>query len=271
MESVNSCIVLIASLPERERLLHRSLTTVSVQTKPPDQIVIVGDGGQIDAEVEQVLGSLADRTHCLINQPRSGAADAWNLGIRYIADRWPQAYIAILDDDDEWDIRHLEACWNTANEAHWPDAVVSGLRMIRDGIEQSRDPLTSLSVEDFLVGNPGWQGSNTFIRLSTLLEAGAFTSGLMSCNDRDLAIRVLSVPKVRIAYTGVHSACWHLDTGRDSLSSKSSEMKLDGLGYFYQMHGNRMSETVRQAFFERAAKLFGWQKEQIRERSEHYG
>lgn len=41
----------------------------------------------------------------------------------------------------------------------------------------------------FLVGNPHVQGSNLFLRLGSLLEAGSFDEALQSCTDRDLCIR----------------------------------------------------------------------------------
>src|SRR5438477_8694013 len=41
-----------------------------------------------------------------------------------------------------------------------------------------------------LVGNPHIQGSNLFVRLNALLEAGAFDESLASTTDRDLCIRL---------------------------------------------------------------------------------
>ena len=38
-------------------------------------------------------------------------------------------------------------------------------------------------INDFLKGNPHIQGSNTFIKFSTLLKAGAFDENLTSSTD----------------------------------------------------------------------------------------
>jgi hypothetical protein len=110
--------------------------------------------------------------------------------------------VALLDDDDEW----TATIWRLAsparlNERPFAEVVISGLRIVRGGIEIPRQPLAGVRVEDFLVGNPGWQGSNTFVTLDLFQRIGGFTVGLRSANDRDLAVRILDQPDVRIAFT----------------------------------------------------------------------
>lgn len=256
---------LIATLPTRDSLTRVAAPSVANQTRPLDALVIVSDNATSPAGVVQALGNSMPcvPVHWLRNTRTPGAANTWNTGIGHIAHYWPEAYVAILDDDDQWDSDHLKACEDAARTAGWPDVVVSGLRMRINGEEIPRDPPLSLCIEEFLIGNPGWQGSNTFIRLNTLIEAGLFTEGLRSCNDRDLAIRVLSLPTSRFAFTGRHTASWNLDTGRTSLSSRGGEAKRAGLAQFVALHGHRMNEGVRRRFFERAEKLFGWSEDAI--------
>lgn len=269
MGSKPSVVALLATLPARQELLQRALSTVFTQTALPDAVVVVSDGElQIDAFLDLEDCSLP--LHCLTNYLAKGAANTWNTGIAYIAASWPDCYVAILDDDDEWDADHLATCLTTALHHSWPDVVLSSLRMIRDGVELPREPIKRVRVQDFLAGNPGWQGSNTFIRLGALMRAGGFTPGLHSCNDRDLAIRVLSLPQVSVAYTGRHSANWHLDSERETLSSPNSQSKLAGLAHFYNLHGRRMDAEVRQQFFARAHQLFGWSQEQILQRAREW-
>ena len=256
---------LIATLPTRDTLLRVAIPSIANQVRQLDTLVIVSDNFAMPASVVQTLRRLMPHTavHLLSNVKALGAANTWNTGIDYIAAHWPKAYVAILDDDDQWDPEHLSICEDATRSAGSPDVVVSGLRMLIDGAEVPRDPPLSFSVEDFLTGNPGWQGSNTFIRLTTLLAAGCFTEGLKSCNDRDLAIRVLSLPDPKLVFTGSHTASWNLDTDRSSLSSRKSEAKRIGLAQFLALHGHRMNEAVRHRFFERAENLFGWSEEEI--------
>jgi glycosyltransferase involved in cell wall biosynthesis len=264
-ESCLPIIGLIATLPTRDTLTRVAVPSIANQARQLDALVIVSDNTTLPAGVVQTLGKLMPRTpvHLLSNARASGAANTWNTGIKHIANHWPQAYVAILDDDDQWNPEHLKICENTARATGWPDVVVSGLRVSINGEEVPRNPPLSFCMDEFLIGNPGWQGSNTFIRLKTLIEAGLFTEGLISCNDRDLAIRVLSLKAARFAFTGRHTASWHLDTGRSSLSSKGSTAKRAGLTKFFELHGHRMNEVVRNSFFERADKLFGCSENEI--------
>lgn len=266
-------IVLVATVSGREHFLSRALHSIANQTMSADSVVIVGDGTQVDPSVTQRHFQISSfsSVNCLVNQHDTGVANTWNTGILFIAERWPDCYLAILDDDDEWDANHLAHCLETACLSQWPDVVISGLRMYRDGVELPREPMQAACIQDFLAGNPGWQGSNTFIKLTTLLRAGSFTPDLQSCNDRDLAIRVLSLDDVHVAFTGCHTASWHLDSNRTSLSSKGSQTKLDGLAHFYCLHSHRMTASIRQQFFARAVALFGWQEADILQCAREWG
>lgn len=255
--------VLITTVPGRTELLRRAIASVCAQTMTPNSVVIVCDCGLRSADTAATIDlELAD-PHWLENQGPAGAANAWNTGIDYIAQLWPDDYLAILDDDDTWDPEHLAKCLSCAVQADWPDLVISGIRAWVDGIEQPREPIRSVCVSDFLVGNPGWQGSNTFIRITTLLRAGCFTPGLTSCNDRDLAIRVLSLGGVRFAFTARHTVNWHHERRRACLSSVGSDGKLNGLARFHKLHGWRMTPADEVRFFTRAQKLFGLSRDLI--------
>lgn len=260
-------ILLMATLPERGVYFEKAIKSVISQSKRPTAAVIVFDGKFENSSVLNNLIASHIPTYTLNNSQPQGAANTWNLGIKFISSQWQHCYLAILDDDDLWDENHLSLCMETAQLNNWPDVVISGLRLIIDGIDQNRNPLENVQLDDFLVGNSGWQGSNTFIRFSTLLKAGCFTPNLKSCNDRDLAIRVLGIPNIRISYTYRHTASWFLVTQRNSLSRYRSAIKLEGLAHFYQLHGFRMSKVVRYQFFQRAYDLFGWSKEDIIQRA----
>lgn len=153
-------IALFTPLPERRGLPQRALSTVVTPTALPDAVVLVSDGRlPVDRSIDTESCSLP--LHCLTNSFARGAANTWNTGVAYIAASWPDCYVAILDDDDEWDANHLATCLTAARQLSWPDVVLSGLRMIRDGMEIPREPIKHARVQDFLAGNPGWQGSNT--------------------------------------------------------------------------------------------------------------
>lgn len=249
---------LIATRPRLNALLMVSLPSIAAQRRRPDGLVIVSDGAPLTQEEQARLGKLAPEFEMvfLVNAEVSGVAGTWNTGLTYIQARWPEAYVAILDDDDNWDTGHLEVCYRVAQINNWPDVVLSGLRLNKSGAITERTIQLPLTCDSFLVGNPGWQGSNTFVLASCLLEAGNFTKGLASCNDRDLAIRILSLQKARLVATGCSTATWNLGLYPDALTLPGPH-KLAGLKRFYALHAHRMTDEVKRQFFERTQAFFG--------------
>lgn len=251
-------IGLMATRPRETALKCMSIPSIARQTLSLSVLVIVSDHYRLTNSTEQELQALLPQTkiHSISNLREQGAAGAWNTGLDYIYHHWPEAYVAILDDDDEWDVDHLITCMDVAENDYWPDVVVSGLRMNCAGTLISRTPPLTLCVNDFLVGNPGWQGSNTFANVKTLQRAGGFTDGLTSCNDRDLAIRMLSLPDMRISFTGKFTSTWNFNSSPDNLS-QAGPQKRGALRKFLTLHGHRMSAEVRQLFLKRSLELFG--------------
>ncbi len=252
---------LVATHSRLELLRQRSLPSIAAQTYPLSALVVVQDDSSKSLEslktiVSQILSGMCS-TVVMQNSNEPGAAGAWNTGLDYISAKYPESYVAILDDDDTWDPDHIETCMTMAEESGWSEVVLSGLRLCKDGELVPRSPVSDVTVNDFLAGNPGWQGSNTFVSIRTLKDAGMFTGGLRSTNDRDLAIRILSLPTINVAYTLRHSSTWYLESDRMALSTPGSESKAKGLSQFMKLHGHRMDDPTRDAFYDRAKRLFG--------------
>lgn len=262
---MNSIVCLMATRPSLDLMSIRSVPTIKTQTRPPELLVIVFDKRPARADEIVQLRQLAHNVPITIlhNQQSLGAAGCWNTGIHWVEKHYPASYIAILDDDDTWDENHLETCWEKANQQKWPDIVISGIRRHLDGkIYEDKLP-TRLTPNDFLIGNPGWQGSNTFVRTKTLTRVGGFTNGLRSCNDRDLAIRLMETPGIKVAFTRRHTATWYCNERPEALSAPGSSAKLEGLAHFLHIHQHRMNSAQKQAFFQRCERLFQLTQEQI--------
>ena len=250
---------LIASKPSRSQLLLRALDAVQAQTRPADQLIVVFDrttAGTNESGV-MVRDRLVSMGAVVLTNARSqGAAGTWNTGLCWLQSQRFDGYVAILDDDDEWDLDHLKQCELASLEGR-ADVVLSGLRVVKDGVELPRAPLSSISRDDFLAGNPGWQGSNTFVKSRALAQVNGFTDGLPSTNDRDLAVRLLGLPDLTVAFTGCMTASWHLSSHGDGLSRTGSPEKRAGLIQFFAMHRHLMSPQVETRFKTRARELFG--------------
>lgn len=252
------CAALVATKDRWPLLSGRALPSIRNQTRAVERVVIVNDGRPFaPAEAATIAALLAPRPVTVIaNRGRPGAAGAWNTGLRLLREDGFDAYVAILDDDDSWDAHHI-ACNLAAAEDSAAHLVISGLRRVVDGAIRPRPLPSNLVPEDFLRGNPGLQGSNTFVALAALARAGDFTEGLPSLNDRDLALRLLRVPGLRVAYTGQWSATWHHGDDPRALSTPRSPAKIQGLRMFWRLHGPAMTADDAERYFDRAWRFFG--------------
>ena len=257
-------VALIATVPRFDSLLNISLPSIKAQVYQPRQIVLVVDQCDLTEEEVSLLQSLvAPITLTILNNQRcQGAAGSWNTGISYIREQLPESYIAILDDDDFWSPSHLQLCIDNSLEGA-ADVVLSGIAIMKEGQLIARNVPADIDVEAFLIGNPGWQGSNTFIKAQLLADVRGFSDGLVSSNDKDLAIRVLSLPNVSISYTQDVSVVWNLALHANALSAKGSYQKLIGCAQFLYLHGYLMTHEQRAKYFERIALLFGLSAEAI--------
>lgn len=257
-------VALLASIPRLDSLRSLALPSIARQSKPPEHVVLVTDRQALSKRcTTELADTLAGLPLTVLNNTRpAGAAGSWNTGIDWIARHYSDPYVAILDDDDTWEEDHLALCdhHSAQGRAH---VVLSGIRILRQARLVAALTPTHVCVDDFLRGNPGWQGSNTYIRLTTLRQAGGFRDGLVSSNDRDLAIRVLDLPDVHLAYTGQPSVTWHCGGQADALSTPGSQQKRLGSAQFYRAHRSRMSEKTESAFFGRLQQLFGVAKADI--------
>jgi hypothetical protein len=257
-EEYGSITAVIATKPRWTSLTQVSIPSVVKQTRRPDRLLVISDRYALEISELRTLRELADGipVEVLSNQLAPGAAGTWNTGFSWLTRFVSSGYVALLDDDDEWDSEHLECCEKVTAAAGWVDVVLSGLRVIRSGVELTRQPLTSISRDDFLAGNPGWQGTNTFAKLSVLARVGGFTNGMPSANDRDLAVRLLSLPDLTMSFTNKMTSTWHLDSEPDALSRRGGSEKREGLAWFLRKHGHLMTPDIRARFLTRARDLF---------------
>lgn len=258
----NLPLVVLVAMTDRAEL-HRSRTVPSLsgQSREWDSLYVIDDR---DAVTGRVGGILAE-AHlpglvCLRNSRTKGAAGAWNTGLSSIAGRYQDAWVAILDDDDEWDAGHLELCVRFATSGC--DAVVSGIAV--EGVVYPPGYLTDpLRRRDFLSGNPGWQGSNTFVRLSRLLEVGGFDESLPCTHDRDLALRLMALEGFTVSRTGRRTVWYRVDPHVPAYSRRGNPEKLAGLRGFLAKHGHEMNGADRDRFLMRAEELFGFGPEEF--------
>ena len=118
------------------------------------------------------------------------------------------------------------------------------------------DSPPTLDADELLVRSTHIQGSNMFVRLRTLLEAGGFDEALVSTTDRDVCIRLADLGTVRYGALAEHLVQHFADNDRPRLSSPGGEKKQAGLRSFFRKYRSRMSDSQREAFIERSIQLF---------------
>lgn len=259
--------VVIATKDREKELANRALRSVVAQTRAPDFLVVVDDSHPRHREanrriVDAVATRVGQRVKYMVNSRTPGASGAWNDGLdwlhRQVADP-DSLLVAVLDDDDAWEPTYLERCARAVSDGAL-DMVAADIRR-HEGAREASTPQPAperLDAREFLVGNPGIQGSNLCARLGTFLAAGLFDEALTSCTDRDLCIRIADLGFIRYARLPEALVHHHADGNRPRLSSPRSAAKLDGLTAFWRKYHRRMTGAERAAFIVRANTLFGW-------------
>ena len=186
----------VATHNRPELLSGRALASIAKQTRRPDLLVVVddSDSGTRSANAAIAAGfesSSGVKTCYMENRRTPGASGAWNSALAHLQATAPEVLVAVLDDDDAWEPSYLEQCERTAL-AHNLDMVAAGIVYHQAGDASGRPlaPPPRLDVNELLVRNTHIQGSNLFVRLRKLLEAGGFDEALVSTTDRDVCIRL---------------------------------------------------------------------------------
>lgn len=263
-------IVLIATSMDRTDLLFsRSLNSVINQSRTPDAILIVDDNEDKDvsADIQERLShsELFSKVPIIYLQNKRthgfSGTGAWNTGIHYIAENFGEdSFIAILDDDDSWDLDYLEKCESQIEDD--TQAVFAFIARSDCGLLQFS--IHDLTIRNFLVGDPGIQGSNMFFRTDALLSIEGFDESLHSCTDRDLMIRFLS----KYSTCHVKIIPQKLVNYFSSAATVSSirGRKNSGLVSFFKKHMGRYNRETLNHALTRARNLFHFdQSEHVEE------
>jgi len=200
--------VIIATSQKRTKwLINRSLKSVYRQIgidKTQWTIFVIDDNedetkfAEIQKRIEQLRNTLqlnpSDFPTIILKNTRTrymSGTGAWNTGIFEAYGLFPNGYLSILDDDDEYLPNHLTECLTAISE----NSVAVFQRLIWQNDDNSTMDVEltkgQLMAEYFFVGNPGVQGSNMFFKTESLVEIGGFDETLPNTTDRDLMIRFL--------------------------------------------------------------------------------
>lgn len=242
-------------------LLPRALKSIAKQNRKPDFVFVVSNSTDENFETETILCNDYNfsLTRNLRTQTYTGALNSSVEEIIKYFGISDEIYFASLDDDDEWLPEYLQEIENSNTDNF--DLLIGNLLRKSETENDLLNLPTQLSEKDFLTGNPGVCGSNTFIRLTTLLQAGCFDEGLPATVDRDFFVRVFQQkPKHKVINRHFVNQYTDNDRPRETISG---EKKKRSLQIFYYKYRHLMNEEEKEMFFSRAKNFFNISREEI--------
>jgi glycosyltransferase involved in cell wall biosynthesis len=181
-------VTVIIPVLNRPALLHRALATVSEQSAPPLEILVIDDGSHPPLNPSNY--SQYPNLNFFRNEVTEGVAAARNTGIKQAQGDW----IAFLDSDDEWEPSKLEKQLALLQNSPELRVVHTGERWLRNGnevippvyLDKSNHLLWERSLRHCLICP-----SSVLIHRSVFETVGLFDESLTVCEDYDFWLRLL--------------------------------------------------------------------------------
>ena len=179
-----------AIIPTQNRpdMLIRAVKSVTSQTYPKIEIIIVDDGAEYDVEAMIRKEIRSDFCRVIKNTRTPGAAGARNSGFYESHGE----LIGFLDDDDEWFpdkiAKQIDSFRVNDNAV---GIVITGYFVVQNGAKTLRERNLNGNVfgtlcRQHLAGNT----SNPLIRRKVLEEVGLFDEQMSAAQDTDLWLRI---------------------------------------------------------------------------------
>jgi glycosyltransferase involved in cell wall biosynthesis len=194
------------------RWIGEALQSTSIQTRPPDEVIVIDDAS-IDDSVEQIQNSGVEVR--LLRASCRNAAAARNIGIEAATGDW----LAFLDADDIWYPQHLERAQQLLQSSE--DVAFLADYHLFKGNSQNVEPLapplistgtrlTPLHFMDLLTRGFRFGHSTVLLKRERVLEVGGFDVRQQRRHDIDLWLKVLA--KHTWGYDAVPAMAYRMDT-----------------------------------------------------------
>jgi len=179
------------------RWIGTALQSVSKQTRPANEIIVIDDNSSDDSIAQIERTEIAVK---LLRTNSNNAAEARNTGIEAATGDW----IALLDADDLWYPNHLaraaELLRSTTDVAFmsnhdWIDLQGRLIPIPEEHRCKLREPQTGMSIDDYYkLNETGFHfGHSTVLyRRNRVIEVGAFDATQKRRHDIDLWLRVIA-------------------------------------------------------------------------------
>ena len=223
-ETVNPLVSVVIPTRQRPLLVARAVESVLFQTYANLEVIVVIDGP--DGATQKALGNFSDARLRVVALLRSvGGAAARNVGVQNATGAW----IAFLDDDDEWLPERVERQLGVGLCSSHASPIISSRLIARSPTADYVWPVTVpfTPIADYLMQRKGLFQGDGLIQTSTLLMPSAlmrmcpFNERLKKHQDWDWLIRAMSYDEVGIEFVSDPLVVWHIEEDRTSMSSSS--------------------------------------------------
>ena len=188
-------VATVIPVRNRAKFIARALDSVTSQTYPSAEIVVVDDASTDDTpNIVAILARETQNIKLVTLQQNVGAAEARNIGVRHAT----TDLVAFLNSDDIWYREKLEKQVHEFQIDKNVVAVFSGSRVIYSDRTFSHIPAPDVTLADLYYSNKLSTTSSALISRQAFLEVGGFDRLLPSCQDWDLFIRLAEIGKIRV-------------------------------------------------------------------------
>ncbi len=250
-------VYVVVTTKNRINFLRKAIKSVENQTFKPSEIILVSDSNSNykDMEKKYITGLKVKVTY-ISNRKSKCYGGSLNTAIEYLLlnnriEELIDSYVAILDDDDTWNYSYLENCIENLDKEY--EFLVPGIKLFRNNQTIKLSIPQNLDHKSFLSKNPHIQGSNTFIKFRTILEAGCFDENIHSTTDREFFTRVMLL-NPRYKNLNKHYVNFNCENNRNRISN-NKEKKIDGLANFYYKNNMFFDKARKKEFLENIKKF----------------
>ena len=229
----------IITTHNRSQLLLRAIDSVLSQSYKNLEIIVVDDASSDDtSKVMADVLTHHPQIQYLRNETPKGACQARNWGIKEANG----AFIAGLDDDDEWLPNRIETFVNYYD----PKYSIYGANDIiifENGTEAIQRPQT-INLDDMLHKNVF--GNQGFIEKDRIVSIGGFDENLVAAQDHDMWLRLIEhFGEAKIIQEPLQKIYGDHRTTYGSITS--SPKKIKGYFDFYKKHKRLMKNNHRKS------------------------
>jgi len=174
----------------RAHTLVRALDSILNQTRAPEQIIVVDDGST-DHTGKLIREQFPQVDY--IYQPNQGVSTARNTGIRLASNQQDNAWIALLDSDDEWLPEKLEkqlAAWQRHRQHRLIHSDEIWIRRGRRVNAMNKHRKWGGHIFQHCLPRCIISPSAVLLQRSLLHQTGLFDESLPVCEDYDLWLRI---------------------------------------------------------------------------------